>query len=148
MVKTVGVREGTSGRLLIKWRPSSAGLPSFSWWKMRVRSYLEILHQMLERRSPREDDFLLSKPLQMSAFLERSNPGEIHQASARLPFNYFKLSKGQIFYSYCCKYYWKVPYLIAWKFLALCVFSSWLKINFCLFKFLALGWKCFILSPW
>ena len=63
----------------------------------KERSCLEILHQMLERRSPGEDDFLLSKPLQMSAFLERSSPGEIHQASARLPFNHFKLSKGQIF---------------------------------------------------
>ena len=87
-----------SGVLDARWRLSR-------WMMRKERSCLEILHQMLERRSPREDDFLLSKPLQMSAFLERSSPGETHQASARLPFNYFKLSKGQIFYSYCCKYY-------------------------------------------
>ena len=55
-MKTVGVREGTSGRLLIKWRPSSAGLPSLSWWMLSVRSCLEILRQMLERCSPGEDD--------------------------------------------------------------------------------------------
>ena len=73
-MKTVGVREGTSGRPHIKWRPSSAGLPSLSWWMMRVRSCLEILRQMLERCSS----------------------GEAHQAPGRLLFNYFKLSNREI----------------------------------------------------
>ena len=65
-----GVREGTSGRPLIKWRPSSAGLPSLSWWMMRVRSCLEILHQMLERCSPGDGDH---PPVEASSAIKLSN---------------------------------------------------------------------------
>ena len=73
-ISSMGVREGTSLASVLRSDVPLQLVAQLSWWMMRVRSCLEILHQMLERCSS----------------------GEVHQASARLLFNNFKISKGEI----------------------------------------------------